>query len=196
MRKLILTIVLCLITFTGCAVDTTTQEVENKYISVDKCNLSGHRKANVIVDVGVDTETINREYYAYTNEYGQVIKLEADRLILQTKEEENKKGRYCNDEAKVKGTEDSNLDEGHIIADSLGGSSNAYNITPQDSYLNRNGEQRTMENHISNALKHGSEVTNYIATITYDTAITLTPKSYKYTFKINGEDVIYEFENK
>ena len=53
----------------------------------------------------------------------------------------NASGRYCNDEAKVPGVEEPDLDEGHVIADSLGGVSNAYNITPQNSTLNRHGDQ-------------------------------------------------------
>ena len=35
-----------------------------------------------------------------------------------------------------------------MIADSLGGISNAYNITPQDSILNRRGDQAYMERNI------------------------------------------------
>ena len=75
----------------------------------------------------------------------------------------NSDGRYYDDEAKVPGTENSNLDEGHAIADSLGGVANAYNITPQDSVLNRHEDQAYMERTIQQV---GGE-TNFKALITY-----------------------------
>lgn len=37
----------------------------------------------------------------------------------------NYDGRYYYDEAKVPGTENANLHEGHVVADSLGGMANA-----------------------------------------------------------------------
>lgn len=66
----------------------------------------------------------------------------AEEILLQNDETEDvtSAGRYYHDEAKVPGVEHSDLDEGHVIADSLGGVSNAYNITPQDSILNRHGD--------------------------------------------------------
>ena len=130
---------------------TTTQSTTNntedifagyRLIEVDGGNLSGHREANVVVDIGFG----DREYWAFTNEYGQLVKVIAKEIILQddSKEPVNSKGRYYDDEAKVPGVESKNLDEGHVIADSLGGVSNAYNITPQNSTLNRHGDQAYM----------------------------------------------------
>ena len=113
-----------------------------KIIEVDGGNLSGHRDPIVAVDIGFG----DREYWAFTNEYGQLVKVVAKEVILQedSKEPVNSKGRYYPDEAKVPGVESKNLDEGHVIADSLGGVSNAYNITPQNSTLNRHGDQAYM----------------------------------------------------
>ena len=113
-----------------------------KIIEVDGGNLSGHRESYVAVDIGFG----DREYWAFTNEYGQLVKVVAKEVILQddSKEPVNSKGRYYPDEAKVPGVESKNLDEGHVIADSLGGVSNAYNITPQNSTLNRHGDQAYM----------------------------------------------------
>ncbi len=82
-------------------------------------DLSGYRAANVVVDIGFG----DREYWAYTNEYGQLVRVVAAEIILQDNATEpvNSEGRYYDDEAKVPGTENANLDEGHVIADSLGG---------------------------------------------------------------------------
>ena len=151
--------------------------------------LSGYRAANVVVDIGFG----DREYWAYTNEYGQLVRVVAAEIILQDDATEpvNSQGRYYDDEAKVPGTESTNLDEGHVIADSLGGVANAYNITPQDSVLNRHGDQAYMERNIVQA---GGAI-NFEALITYPDTTTQVPSSYKYTYTINGYQVIDEFQN-
>ena len=152
-------------------------------------DLSGYRAANVVVDIGFG----DREYWAYTNEYGQLVRVVAAEIILQDDATEpvNSEGRYYDDEANVPGTENSNLDQGHVIADSLGGVANAYNITPQDSVLNRHGDQAYMERNIVQA----GGATNFEAIITYPDTTTQVPSSYKYTYTINGYQVVDEFQN-
>ena len=152
-------------------------------------DLSGYRAANVVVDIGFG----DREYWAYTNEYGQLVRVVAAEIILQDNATEpvNSEGRYYDDEANVPGTENANLDEGHVIADSLGGVANAYNITPQDSVLNRYGDQAYMERNIVQA----GGATNFEAIITYPDTTTQIPSSYKYTYTINGYQVVDEFQN-
>ena len=164
-----------------------------KVIEVDGGNLSGYRESNVVVDIGYG----NRGYYAFTNKYGQLVKVTAKEIILQDDENEPvlSTGRYFRDEAKVPGTESPNLDEGHVIADSLGGVSNAYNITPQESTLNRYGDQAYMEDTIRKALKAGLDVTDFVAIITYSNNETQIPSHYKFTYKIDGREIIDEFNN-
>ena len=158
-------------------------------IEVDGGNISGYRAATVVVDIGFG----DREYWAYTNEYGQLVRVVAAEIILQDNSTEpvNSEGRYYDDEAKVPGTENANLDEGHVIADSLGGVANAYNITPQDSVLNRHGDQAYMERNIVQA----GGATNFEAIITYPDTTTQVPSYYKYTYTINGYQVVDEFQN-
>lgn len=160
-----------------------------KLIEVDGGNLSGHREPNVVVDIGFG----DREYWAFTNEYGQLVKVVAKEIVLQddSKEPVNSKGRYYPDEAKVPGVESKNLDEGHVIADSLGGVSNAYNITPQNSTLNRHGDQAYMEKVIRDA----GGCTDFVAIITYPNTTTQIPSHYSYTYTIKGNVVNDEFDN-
>lgn len=150
---------------------------------------SGYREANAVVDIGFG----DREYWAYTNEYGQLIRVVAEEIIPQneTTEPVNSEGRYYDDEAKVPGTEDANLDEGHVIADSLGGVANAYNITPQDRVLNRHGDQAYMEE----TIRQAGGATNFEAIITYPNTTTQVPSHYKYTYTIKGYQVVDEFAN-
>lgn len=164
--------------------------LNNDIIEVDGGNTSGNRQSKVAVDVGFGS----REYWAFTNEYGQLVAVIAEKIILQDEATEILlgDGRYYEDEANVPGTEKMDLDNGHVIADSLGGVSNAYNITPQNSTLNRNGNQAYMEDWILKA--NGAE--NFIAIITYPNTNTQIPSHYSFTYIINGNKVTDEFDNK
>ncbi len=173
---------------------STSQSTESKFkgyklIKVDGGDLSGHREPNVVVDIGYG----DREYWAFTNEYGQLVKVIADKIILQDdkKEPVTSNGRYYKDEAKVPGVERSDLDEGHVIADSLGGVSNAYNITPQNSTLNRHGDQAYMEKNIRDA----GGCTDFVAIITYPNTTTQIPSHYSYTYTLKGKVIKDEFDN-
>ncbi|VXA92981.1 conserved exported hypothetical protein [Exiguobacterium sp. 8H] len=158
-------------------------------IEVDGGNQSGTREANVVVDIGFG----DREYWAFTNEHGQLVRVIADEIILQNDETEdvNSSGRYYADEAKVPGVEDPNLDEGHIIADSLGGVSNAYNITPQNSALNRYGDQAFMED----VIRKAGGAKDFEAIITYPNTTTQIPSRYQYTYTVRGNTVTDTYDN-
>ncbi|MGN7299456.1 DNA/RNA non-specific endonuclease [Ferdinandcohnia sp. SAFN-114] len=160
-----------------------------KFIEVDGGDLSGYRQPNVVVDIGFG----DRKYWAFTNEHGQLVRVIAEEIILQDDNNEpvTSSGRYYSDEAKVPGVESEVLDEGHIIADSLGGVSNAYNITPQDSTLNRHGDQAYMEDVIRSA----GGATNFEAIITYPNTETQIPSSYQYTYTLMGNEIVDTFDN-
>ncbi|MFP7442932.1 DNA/RNA non-specific endonuclease [Bacillus infantis] len=160
-----------------------------KLIEVDGGDLSGDRESKVVVDIGYG----DREYWAFTNEYGQLVRVIADEIILQDDSTEpvTSSGRYYSDEAKVPGVESDVLDEGHIIADSLGGVSNAYNITPQDSTLNRHGDQAYMED----AIRKAGGAANFEAIITYPNTKTQVPSSYQYTYTLMGTEIVDTFDN-
>ncbi|MBM7654561.1 DNA/RNA non-specific endonuclease [Neobacillus cucumis] len=160
-----------------------------KLIVVDGGDMSGYRQPNVRVDVGFG----DREYWAFTNDYGQLIRVEAKNITLQNSNTEHvtSSGRYYSDEADVPGTESPTLDKGHVIADSLGGVSNAYNITPQDSTLNRHGDQAYMEKVIRDA----GGCTDFVAVIQYPNTQTQIPSHYKFTYKIQGRTITDEFDN-
>lgn len=160
-----------------------------KLIEVDGGDLSGYREPNVVVDIGYG----DREYWAFTNEYGQLVRVIAYEIIIQDDSSETvlSSGRYYSDEAKVPGVESDVLDEGHIIADSLGGVSNAYNITPQESSLNRYGDQAYMEEVIRSA----GGATNFEAIITYPNTGTQIPSNYQYTYTLMGNEIVDTFDN-
>ncbi|SEO06394.1 DNA/RNA non-specific endonuclease [Terribacillus saccharophilus] len=174
--------------------ETSTAANEEEFpgydiLEVDGGDLSGSRQPNVVVDIGFG----GREYWAFTNEYGQLVRAIADEITIQDDSTEpvTSSGRYYSDEAKVPGVERADLDEGHIIADSLGGVSNAYNITPQESTLNRHGDQAYMEKSIRDA----GGATNLEAIITYPDTVTQIPSSYQYTYTLKGNEIVDTFDN-
>lgn len=177
--------------YTQSTEDDTIEYDGNTYpiIEVDGGDMSGTREDNVAVDIGYG----DREYWGITNAYGQLFCVLADEIVLQDDETEavTSDGRYYADEADVPGTELSEYDKGHVIADSLGGVSNAYNITPQNSVLNRTGDQAYMEKAIRDA--DGCE--DFIALITYPDTGTQIPSSYHYEYTINGNTVEEDFAN-
>ena len=160
-----------------------------KQVNVSGNNMSGKRKTNAVVDIGYG----DRKYWGFTNQYGQLFKVVARKITLQddSKESTNEEGRYYDDEAKVPGVEHGDLDEGHVIADSLGGVSNAYNITPQNSTLNRTGSQAKVEEEIRKA----GGCTDFVAIITYPNTKTQIPSHYSYTYTINGSKKTVDFAN-
>ena len=173
---------------------TATQSNDDRFagyklIEVDGGDLSGYREPNVVVDIGYG----DRQYWAFTNEYGQLVRVIADKIILQDDNNEPvlSSGRYYSDEAKVSGVERADLDEGHIIADSLGGVSNAYNITPQNSTLNRHGDQAYMED----AIRKAGGATDFETIITYPNTETQIPSHYQYTYTLKGNKIVDSFDN-
>lgn len=174
--------------------NTTIEDPDTKnykLIKVDGGDTSGHRQSNVVVNIGHG----NREYWAYTNEYGQLVRVVAKEIIVQDDKTEdvNADGRYYSKMADVPGVgAKTGYDRGHVIADSLGGVANAYNITPQEATLNRHGDQAYMEKNIRDA----GGATNFEAIITYPNNETQIPSKYKYTYTIKGNTVVDEFENK
>lgn len=167
-------------------------------VNVAACSTSGTRQANAKVDIGFDSTYAKRYYYGYTNSYKQLVTITAANIVLQndSKEPVKSSGRYCSDEAKVPGVESKILDEGHGIADSLGGVSNAYNITPQNSTLNRSGQQYKMEEDIRKNEMAGRQVTDFVYNIYYPSTKTQTPSSYKVTYKVNGVSKTWSYANK
>lgn len=156
------------------------------------CTSSGKREANVAVDIGEG----DRQYWGFTNENKQLVYVIADKITLQNpkKEKLTKEGRYCPSSkmAKVDGYGAKyNRDRGHAIADSLGGMSNAYNLTPQDADVNRNGDQAYFEK----AIRQAGGAENFRYKIYYPDAETNVPSWYELTYEIDGQEYHESFPN-
>lgn len=161
----------------------------NKLIQVAGGDLNPHRESNVRVNIGFG----DREYWAFTNEHGQLTHVIAKEIVVQDDNVEsvNSNGRYYSQMASVPGTESKEYDRGHVIADSLGGVANAYNITPQQYYLNRHGDQAYMEK----VMRDAGGVSHLVAKIDYPNTSTQTPSHYTFDYVIKGNIVQDSFPN-
>lgn len=162
----------------------------NSVISVDSCDTTGSRQPNVKVEVGYGS----RDYYGYTNEYSQLVFVQADSLQLQnSKTEPLIDGRYCEAQASVEGASNP-YNRGHAIGDALGGDSNAYNIFPQLTSTN-SGEYNSIEIELQETLYKGGTVTDFEVLLTYPNSSTNTPSSYTMSYYLNGEYQEHTFSN-
>ncbi len=181
----------------------------NKLSERDQQDLDGSREANVKVDVGFDDPYATRDYWGYTNKHEQLVFVEADKIIIQndTLEAEWMEGgnRYSDGVAKVEESETWRMQKGHVIADSLGGTSTAYNVCPEDETLNTSinplSPQRDLETKIKkNGEKYPDDPTwaaaeNFRATMYYTNKKTNTPSKYYVSFIMSDEFWEYTFSN-
>lgn len=165
------------------------QLMSNTEVYVDSCDTNGNRQPNAKANIGYDF----RNYYGYTNEYSQLVYIQADSLTEQYKSEENSKNRYCDAQANVDGANGS-YNRGHGIGDALGGDSNAYNIFPQLSSVNSGG-YNDIEMELQNTLYNGGSVTNFELKLTYPNSSTNIPSSYTMSYNLNGEYKEHSFTN-
>lgn len=176
-----------------------------KLIKVNKCSTNTTLQSNVVVDIGVDTSYTSRTYYAYTNDYGQLERVDAALIVAQNESREpvvsgsngkTSELRYCKKQANISATQSSEYDRGHAIADSLGGAANAYNLTPQAKDLNRYGAQFEMEELFRAAFNSNQVVTDFTMKMEYKSTTTNIPYKYIVSYKIDGEEYNESFLNK
>lgn len=150
------------------------------------------RTPRTVVSIGAVDDGVQREYYAVTNDTGQLVEVAAREIIVQDDATETvtDKGRYCDQLPYVPGA-GKGFDRGHVIADSLGGESNLYNLTPQQSALNRHGDQAFIEDQIRKA--GGAQ--NFHAVITYPDEHADVPSQYSIAYAIDGVSQVRTFAN-
>lgn len=161
----------------------------NQIVTAEACDLSGYRAANAKVDIGYG----DREYYGYTNEYSQLVYVQADQLIRQDVSETNDENRYCSGQADVDEI-GGDYNRGHAIGDELGGVSNAYNIFPQLESIN-NGQYNDDEMVLQDVLGSGGSITDVEIAFTYPSSSTNIPSSYTAEYTVNGVPASHSYSN-
>lgn len=164
--------------------DIPEELFENSYTKVSTCSYSTNTAPNVKVNIGAG----DREYYAYTNEHGQLQYITADTITIQDEQSEvvNADGNYCDQPADI--AKDTGYTNTYIIADSLGGASNAYNLIPGGISTSNLAE-------IENDILENGGATEFNAYFEYSDSETNVPHTIQISYKINEGLVEYQFNN-
>lgn len=160
------------------------QLFSNSYLQVSTCSYNVGRNPNVKVNIGSN----GREYYAYTNEYSQLAFISADQITVQDESTEtvNESGQYCDSPAAVSG--DSGTTPKTVIADSLGGASNSYNVIPA-------GNVYSGLESIENEILAAGGATEFRAYFTYPSTDSNTPDTVSISYKLGSQLMEYNFNN-
>ena len=173
--------------------DVIQEQAEKAGIDASLCGTdTREREANVVARIGATDDGVQREYYAVTNSTGQLVEVIAREIVVQNDDTETvtDDGRYCKRLPYVPGAGKS-FDRGHVIADSLGGESNLYNLTPQNSTLNRYGDQAFIEDQIRKA----GGAADFHAVITYPDAHSDVPSRYSIAYSLEDTPRVRTFAN-
>ena len=173
--------------------DAIQAEAQESGVDGSLCDTdTRERTANVVVSIGATDDGVPREYYAVTNSTGQLVEVIARDIIVQNDETEtvSDKGRYCDNLPFVPGA-GKGFDRGHVIADSLGGQSNVYNLAPQNATLNRYGDQAFIENQIRKA----GGAADFHAVLTYPDSHSDVPSRYSIAYSLENTPRVRTFAN-
>lgn len=173
--------------------DAIQAEAQQSGVDGSLCDTdTRERTANVVVSIGATDDGVPREYYAVTNSTGQLVEVIARDIIVQNDDTEtvSDKGRYCDYLPFVPGA-GKGFDRGHVIADSLGGQSNLYNLAPQNATLNRYGDQAFIENQIRKA----GGAADFHAVLTYPDSHSDVPSRYSIAYSLENTPRVRTFAN-
>ena len=173
--------------------DVIQEQAEKAGIDAALCGTDAReREANVVARIGATDDGVPREYYAVINSTGQLVEVIAREIVVQNDDTETvtDDGRYCKRLPYVPGA-GKGFDRGHVIADSLGGQSNLYNLTPQNSTLNRHGDQAFIEDQIRKA----GGAADFHAVITYPDAHSDVPSRYSIAYSLEDTPRVRTFAN-
>lgn len=173
--------------------DAIQAEAQESGVDGSLCDTdTRERTANVVVSIGATDDGVPREYYAVTNSTGQLVEVIARDIIVQNDDTEtvSDKGRYCDYLPFVPGA-GKGFDRGHVIADSLGGQSNVYNLAPQNATLNRYGDQAFIENQIRKA----GGAADFHAVLTYPDSHSDVPSRYSIAYSLENTPRVRTFAN-
>lgn len=173
--------------------DAIQAEAQQSGVDGSLCDTdTRERTANVVVSIGATDDGVPREYYAVTNSTGQLVEVIARDIIVQNDDTEtvSDKGRYCDYLPFVPGA-GKGFDRGHVIADSLGGQSNLYNLAPQNATLNRHGDQAFIENQIRKA----GGAADFHVVLTYPDSHSDVPSRYSIAYSLENTPRVRTFAN-
>lgn len=119
---------------------------------------------------------------SWTDEFGRVEKMSIDKIECYDGARDLNQQKKC---IELKNGLPSD-DAGHLLAREFGGPTEQYNLTPMDSYTNRHGEWRYMEQEWKKAMNEGKSVSDVHYQVYYD-GENKRPVGFDVTYKVDGE---------
>lgn len=175
--------------------DYTNPVVQGWYkCYINDCNGRSFFKINE----GQDTNILNGPLYgnavfesptqsgniitSWTDEIGRIEKMYIDKIECYDGARDLNQQKKCND-LKNGLTSD---DAGHLLAREFGGPTEQFNLTPMDSYTNRHGEWRYMEQEWKKSINEGKTVSDVSYTVYYE-GDSKRPTGFDVSYKVDGE---------
>jgi hypothetical protein len=165
--------------------DRPIDEVKTNNIS-DESTVNRYDKEIDTVDKSLDADGYERSF----DSEGRTVSAEGQLHIKDTGAKREDISVSIHDIGQ--GYEKDTDDRGHLIGDQFGGTSNAENLTPQDSNLNR-GSINKFECSLAAQVKSGKEV--YLKVEPTYIGDSRRPSEYCYTTTIDGETNVTVFRN-
>ncbi len=165
--------------------------LKNEEHIVDSCNTD-----QLISNVKVNIGTGKREYYAYTNEYSQLVYITASELVASNnvvdKGETN--NSYCKNEDNDSYNE-KKYTPTYIINSTVGGINNRYNQLLISNNLTRDEEFSNMYQTITKLLNSNKKISNFEIRIYYSHSQDEEPERIQVSFYEGYNEYAYDFKN-
>lgn len=119
---------------------------------------------------------------SWTDEFGRIEKMDIDKIECYDGARDLNQQKKCN-ELKNGLTSD---DAGHLLAREFGGPTEQFNLTPMDSYTNRHGEWRYMEQEWKKHINEGKVISDVSYQVYYE-GDSRRPTGFDVSYKVDGE---------
>lgn len=119
---------------------------------------------------------------SWTDEFGRIEKMAIDKIECFDGARDLNQQRNCND-LKNGLTSD---DAGHLLAREFGGPKEQFNLIPMDSYTNRHGEWRYMEQEWKKSINEGKSISDVSYQVYYE-GDSKRPTGFDVSYKVDGE---------
>lgn len=119
---------------------------------------------------------------SWTDEFGRIEKMNIDKIECYDGVRDLNQQKKCNDLKNGLSSDDA----GHLLAREFGGPTEQFNLTPMDSYTNRHGEWRYMEQEWKKNMNEGKSISDVNYQVYYE-GDSKRPTGFEVSYKVDGE---------
>lgn len=119
---------------------------------------------------------------SWTDEFGRIEKMNIDKIECYDGARDLTQQKKCNELKSGLPSDDA----GHLLAREFGGPTEQFNLTPMDSYTNRHGEWRYMEQEWKKSINEGKSISDVSYQVYYE-GDSKRPTGFDVSYKVDGE---------